>query len=200
MQQYDIATKVLIESCRDEIIHHFVGINVKESALIEKLPHETVSVKRSDFPVLVTDDNGITRLVILEVQTVWNRKVPLNLLDYRTRYLLSHEVEAISCVLLLRPSSSATDFYKDNEVRFKYRLVKIYEMDGRETVTGGPLCLLPFVPLMKHGPEVVDGADMLIYDSELPRAKRRICSRAWLFSPDLFRIRCLCNSYQGGKT
>lgn len=172
MQQYDIATKVLIESCRDEIIERFVGIRVKESTLVQMLPQETVSVKRSDFPVLVTDDKGITRLVILEIQTVWHRRVPLNLLDYRTRYLLNHDVEAISCVILLRPSSSATDCYEDNELRFKYRLVKIYEMDGRETVAEGTLCLLPFVPLMKYGTDVVDNADMRIYESELPRAKK----------------------------
>jgi len=57
-------------------------------------------------------------------------------------------------------------------VRFRYRLVKIFEMDGRETVSRGPICLLPFVPLMEHGPEVIDDADILIYKSKLSRTKK----------------------------
>ena len=121
---------------------------------------------------MVRDESGTSRLIILEIQTFWNRNVPLNLLDYRTRYLLRHEVEALSCVILLRPSGAALDYYEDKEVRFKYRLVKIYDMDGKETVADGPLCLLPFVLLMKHGAELVDQADALIYGSELSREKR----------------------------
>lgn len=169
MQQYDIAAKILIDNCRNEILRRFVGIEVRESTLIEKLPQETVSLKRSDYPLLVTDKNGITRLVLLEIQTYWDRKVPLNLLDYRTRYLLEQDTEAISCLLLLRPSSSATDSYQDNEVRFHYRLVKIYEKDGFEIIENGPLCLLPFVPLMKNGEDLIDQADSLIYKSEMSR-------------------------------
>lgn len=172
MHHYDIAGKILINACRDEIIGRFVGINVRESSLIEVLPQETVSLKRSDYPVLVTDDKGITKLVILELQTEWNRKVPLNLLDYRTRYLLEHNMEAISCVILLRPSLSATDFYKDNEVSFTYRLVKIFEMDGEDILNSGSICLLPFVPLMKNGAELVNEADTLIYQSGFPREKK----------------------------
>jgi hypothetical protein len=45
MQQYDIATKVLIESCRDEIIREFIGIDVRDTRLVEELPQETASLK-----------------------------------------------------------------------------------------------------------------------------------------------------------
>jgi hypothetical protein len=172
MQQYDIAAKVLIESCRDELIQRLLGIQVKESTLIEELPQETVSVKRSDFPILVTDDRGKRTLVILEIQTFWNQNVPLNLLDYRIRYLLKHKITAISCVLLLRPSPSATDYYKDNEIQFTYHLVKVYEMDGVDIVSNGPLCLLPLVPLMKQGKTLLDKADQLIYKSDVSREQK----------------------------
>ncbi len=173
MQQYDIATKVLIESCRDEIIRYFTGIEIRESTLVEPLPQETVSLKRSDYPVLITDDKGVKRLIILEIQTFWNRKVPLNLLDYRTRYLIQHDdVEVISCVVLLCPSSKATDCYKDNEVNFTYRLIRIFDLDAQAVVSEGPLCLMPFIPLMKHGKDVLAEADTLIYKSELSRLQK----------------------------
>lgn len=172
MHHYDIAAKVLIEACKNELIERFIGIRVKGSHLTELLPQETVSLKRSDYPILVTDINDIIRLVIIEIQTYWNRKVPLHLLDYRTRYLIEHDVEAISCVILLRPSATAAEIYQDNEVRFDYHLIKIFEMDAQEIIRTGPLCLMPFVPLMKHGEKLVGDADALIYQSEIPRERK----------------------------
>ena len=169
---YDIATKVLMEKCREEILRRLVGVSVAQSSLVLELPQETVSVKRSDFAVLVTDEAGAVRLVLLEIQGRWERQIPLRLLDYRTRYILKHDVEAISCVLLLQPSGSATALYEDREVRYAYRLIKLYEMDAREIVEEKVLCLLPFVPLMRHGKDLLDRADSLLYESSLPRADK----------------------------
>ncbi len=172
MQQYDIATKVLMESCRDEIIHHLLDLPVRESVLLEPLPQETASLKRSDFPVMMTDENGQKGLVIIEVQTEWKRSVPLNLIDYRTRYLLKHDVKATSVVLLLRPSGAATDLYEDDEIRFRFRLIRIYDLEARDFIEGGPVCMLPFVPLMKGGAEALDQAEAIIYGSEKTRPEK----------------------------
>jgi hypothetical protein len=170
--KYDIATKVLLERCRDELIRHFLGIDVRESVMIEELPQETVSLKRSDFPVLVTDRAGKELLAVLEIQGSWNRRVPLHLLDYRTRYLIRREVKILSCVILLTPSGSATDHYQDDEVSFRFRLVRGYEMDAREIMEGGLVCLFPFVPLMKGGRQYVDEADQRIYASGKDRREK----------------------------
>jgi predicted transposase YdaD len=167
--QYDVAAKVLMEKCRGEILRRFLGLSVSESTLLQELPQETVSLKRSDFPILVTDDSGCRRLVLLEIQSRWDRQIPLRLLDYRSRYLLKHDLEAISCILLLRSSSAAVESYEDNEVRYSFRLIRIYELDGREIVEEKILCLMPFVPLMRHGEEVVDRADSVLYESALSR-------------------------------
>jgi len=172
MHHYDVAAKVLIESCGAEIIRQFVGIETEEFTIIETLPQETVSLKRSDYPVLVKDIHGIIHMIILEIQTKWNRHVPLNLLDYRTRYLLKHDHEVISCVILLRPSNTADDCYRDNEVCFRYRLVKIYEMDAKQIISEQLICLMPFVPLMKNGEESLTEADNLIYQSDRTKVQK----------------------------
>ncbi len=172
MQQYDIAAKVLIDTCRDEIIRYLMDLPVQQTRLMEPLPQETVSVKRSDYPVMITDPAGHDMMVIIELQADWKRTVPLNLLDYRVRYMLKYDVEVLTCVLLLRPSGTATDLYEDREVRFRYRLVKIYEMDAKTVVSEGPLCMLPFVPLMRGGAEYLDEAESLIYGSERARPER----------------------------
>lgn len=166
---YDIATKILLDNCRDELIRRFLNLDIAESEPVTQLPQETVSARRSDYPVLVTDRKGVRRLILVEIQTWWHKRVPPRLLEYRFRYLLQFDVEVICLVILLRPSAAARDTYRDNEVSFQFQLVNIHDMDAREVVANGPLCLLPFTPLMQHGPEELDRADRLIHDSDRPR-------------------------------
>ncbi len=166
---YDIAAKILMEKCREQILRRLFGLSIVESSLLEELPQETVSVKRSDFAVMVTEESGARRLVLLEIQTRWDRQLPLRLLDYRSRYLLKYDVDATSCVLLLRPSGEALSRYEDSEVTYAYRLIRLYEMDAREIIEENILCLMPFVPIMQHGEDLVEQADSLLYQSALPR-------------------------------
>ena len=170
--KYDIASKVLMEKCRGEILRRFLGIAVLESTILEELPQETVSVKRSDFPLLVTAEDGHRLLVLIEMQSSWEPHLPLRLLDYRTRHLLKHGVEVVSCILLLRPSPAVVERYVDNEVNYCYRVVRVYELDAREILDQQVLCLLPFVPLMKHGQELTTRADEILYQSPLPRSDK----------------------------
>ncbi|MBF0495446.1 MAG: hypothetical protein HQK58_02545 [Deltaproteobacteria bacterium] len=142
---------------------------VLESRLIDPLPQETVSQKRSHYSVLVTDVRGERKLVLLEIQTLWDKKIGLRMLDYRSRYLLEYELEAISCVLLLRPSTQAVDIYQDNQVTFRFQVIRVYDLDAQEIIDEGITCLAPFVPLMRHGPELIDEADKLIYESSAPK-------------------------------
>ena len=169
---YDIAAKVLLEKCREEILRRFLGLSVRESTLLEELPQETVSLKRTDFPLLVTDETGSTRLVLLEIQSRWDRKIPLRLLEYRSRYLIKYGGEVLSCVLLLKSSAASSTCYEDSEVTFRFKLIPIYEQDARRIIEEKVLCLLPFVPLMKHGEGLADRADELLYESALPRGDK----------------------------
>jgi predicted transposase YdaD len=169
---YDIAAKVLIEKCRREILWRFVGIPVAESTLLEEVPQETASLRRSDFPILVTEEDGRQCLVLLEIQSRWERDFPLRLLEYRCRHKLKQDVETISCVLLLRPSAAAADHYVDNEVSYHYRLVRVYELDAAAMIEEAVICLLPFVPLMRGGVELTPTADRLLCDSSLSRTDK----------------------------
>ena len=172
MHQYDIASKILMETCRDELIRYFAGIEVEESTIIEELPQETVSVKRSDFPIRVKAKNNQESLMLFELQTDWRKEVPLHLMDYRARYLIKYGLKTVTYVVLLKPSRAATNVYKDNEIRYAYNLIRIYEMSAREILDQGPLCLMPFIPLMKYGPDLLDQADDLIYQSEKTRLEK----------------------------
>jgi hypothetical protein len=74
---------------------------------------------------------------------------------YRIRHKLKHRIPVISCIILLMPSAVATDCYQDEEVHFQYRLIRIYEMDAREIIDNNLTCLMPFVPLMRHGRDLI---------------------------------------------
>ncbi|MBF0526644.1 MAG: hypothetical protein HQK56_16290 [Deltaproteobacteria bacterium] len=167
--QYDVSTKILIEKCGREIIHLLVGIPLTEGDVLEELPQETVSLKRADAVIMVTDKTGKRRIVLIEIQTAWDRDVPLRLLDYRTRYRLKYGLEVISSVLLLQPSGQAVTQYEDNEVSFRFRLIRVYDLDAEDIVQEGLICLMPLVPLMRHGKDLVSQADDLIYESSLPQ-------------------------------
>ena len=47
--KYDIATKVLMDKSGQKLIERFLGFTVEEFELIEELPQEYVSLKRSDY-------------------------------------------------------------------------------------------------------------------------------------------------------
>ncbi len=165
---YDIALKELLRHCGKAILEHLVGLDVTAATLVE-VPQETTSVRRSDFPLRVVTSQGEDLLVLMELQTRWEPTFPLRLLEYRTRHRLREGLDALSVVLLLRPGGRVTDVFEDREVRFRYRVVRVYEQDAWETVQHGPLCLLPLTPLMRGGEEVVDEADRRLYESNLER-------------------------------
>ncbi len=168
---YDIALKELLRHCSRAILEHLVGLPVQESELLQ-VPQETTSVRRSDFPLRVVTADGEELLVLVELQARWERKLPLRLLEYRARHMLREGLDALTVVLLLRPGGQVQEVYQDREVRYQYRVVRVYEADAREVVERGPVCLLPLVPLMRGGAELADEADRRIYESELDRATR----------------------------
>jgi len=121
---------------------------------------------------MVKDREGRKELLIIELQTTWRQDSPLHLLDHRTRYQIKYDIDPTSFVILLKPSGTASGVYENKEVRFTFHLIKIYEMDARDVIGGGPLCLLPFVPLMKNGEDLLTKADDLIYGSERTKIEK----------------------------
>ncbi|MBF0509469.1 MAG: hypothetical protein HQK57_11160 [Deltaproteobacteria bacterium] len=92
----------------------------------------------------------------------------MRLLEYRYRYMLKYHVEVISCVILLLPAAGASEIYQDSEVQFRFRLIRVYELEAQDIMAGGAVCLMPLVPLMRHGAEALDAVDKSIYKSHLP--------------------------------
>ncbi len=165
--QYDAALKELLRHCHAAILRDLLDIPVTSSTLMEERPRETTSMRRSDFLLRVVQEDGEEFLVLIEFQTHWQRNMPQRLLEYRARHVLREGLDAITVVMLLRPSPSATDHYQDREVDYRFRLVKPYELDAAEVLRENRVCLMPLTPLMQGGVDVAVEAERAIVDSDL---------------------------------
>ncbi len=170
--QYDIALKELLRHCHAAILEDLIDLPVTTSTLIEEKPRETTSVRRSDFVLRVAQANGEELLVLIEFQTHWDRRMPQRMLEYRARYVAREDLDAITVLILTLPSPSATDAYRDREVHYRYRLVKLYELDAATFIQERKLCLLPLTPLMRDGVALAKEADRLIVESDLPEVTK----------------------------
>ncbi len=162
---YDIATKVILSRCKETVLRELCGLPVKSAFLIEDRPQETVSLRRSDFILRCIFEDGEERLVLIEFLSFWEVLAPVRLLEYRCRHLLKDKLPVVSIIFLLTPSSKAVNYYADAEVKYQFRLLKLYEIEAKEILKKGKVCLYPFIPLMKDGEKFLEEAESRIYDA-----------------------------------
>lgn len=169
--QYDIAAKVVVDRAKEAILRRFLGMEPDSIQLIEALPEETVSLKRSDFPLQVTLKDGQEVIVLVEIQTVFSREFLWTLIDYTVRFMIKHHQEVIPLVLLLTPSSLATGEYTDKWLTFRYHVVRLWEAKCGDFLN--EMDLYPFLPLMEGGAEAIEEAEGRIYESRELRGEEK---------------------------
>jgi len=97
--EYDIASKRLVEIGKESLLRWAAGIEVESAELLEELPKDTVSLRSSDFPLLVRDKEGLEQIVLLEFQTRWEIDLPLRLLEYYAKFKMKYHTRVIPIVL-----------------------------------------------------------------------------------------------------
>ncbi|HID56806.1 TPA: hypothetical protein EYP37_09780, partial [Candidatus Poribacteria bacterium] len=167
--RYDVATKVVMDYGKEAILRELVGIEVSKAELIEELPQESVSLRRSDYPLMVRDREGREQIVLLEFQSNWRWDVPLRLLEYHVRYKLRYRLPVVSVVLLFRRREGVGEEYEDESIRFRYKVVRLWQMEGEEVLRRKEIWLYPFIPVMKGDDENVFVAEEEIYDSDMEK-------------------------------
>jgi predicted transposase YdaD len=169
--KYDIAAKVIVDMGKKAILREFLGIEYEDVKLLEELPEETVSLRRSDFPLRVVLENGQEKIILLEIQTEFNKDFVLRLADYMIRFTLKYHLEVIPLALVLKPSSLANGFYKDERLTFKYEVTRLWEKQASDFM--GKIYLYPFLPLANGGEKLIEDADTAIYESyEISREEK----------------------------
>ncbi|PIP46099.1 MAG: hypothetical protein COZ70_13630 [Deltaproteobacteria bacterium CG_4_8_14_3_um_filter_51_11] len=171
MGAYDIASKVILTHCRKAAVEFFLGIPVKECELID-LPQETATLSQADFPIKVITKEGHAFIVLLEIQSRWETDMPLRLLGYDVRYRLKTKLPVQAAIILLTKSKTATDYFECESITYRFRVVRIADMDAKEVIERGQVCLNPFVPLMRGGRALFDEAEEALYFSDLGRSQK----------------------------
>ena len=163
---YDVASKVILNHCRGPVLRELCGLKVRESELIDIRPQETASLRRSDFVLRALFEDNKEKLVLLEFITSWKKYLPLRTLETRCRHKLQEDLDIITVMIALKQIPGIKDYYRDREVEFKYKVVKVYEIKAEEILKKGLKCLYPFVPLMEGGKNFIDEAERGIYEGE----------------------------------
>lgn len=169
---YDIAAKVILSRCKEAVLSILCGLPIISASLIEARPQETTSVRRSDFVFRTTFEDGVERLVLLEFLSFWKPWIPIRTLECRCRHLLEESLPVVSVLLLLTSSSRVSECYVDEEVRYRFRLVKVYELEAHRIFREGPECLFPFIPLMRGGEELLEAVERRIYEGDYTREEK----------------------------
>lgn len=163
--KYDIASKRLVELGGRSILRELVKIDISDFELISELPQQTVSIRSSDFPLLVTDQDGNEMIVLLEFQTEWKKDMPLRVGEYLIRFLRKYHLPVIPVVLLFKKHGGATDRYESEFLSVKYHLVRVWEIDGKELLKMDDLFLMPMVAITKSDRDDILEAERKIYES-----------------------------------
>lgn len=158
--KYDIAAKVVIEKGKEAILRRFLNLDPDNIQIIDDLPEETATLRRSDFLLRVGFRDGSEEIVLIEVQTEFDRDFVLRLIEYTVRAMLKYHLNVKPMVLILKPSKLATGYYKNEVVSFKYKALRFWEENPNDFLD--EVSLYPFLPLMKGGEKIVDEVDRRI--------------------------------------
>ena len=164
--KYDIASKRLADLGIESLVSRFLQIEIEDSKLIEELPQETVTIRSSDFPIRIREKNGNEFIVLLEFQTQWESDLPLRVGEYVLRFKRKYHLLVKPLVLLFRKHHSAVDVYDDGVISVRYRLVRMWEVDGRELLETEDPYLLPLVAVANSGKDEIFEAERRIYSSQ----------------------------------
>ena len=157
MPYYDEVFKHLTEQAPHALAA--LALRTSDVEVREKLSTEqpTVKVHHSDltFRVRLRNEDAVLHI---EAQTDDSRRkpMPLRMLAYASFLGLEYELPVYSTVLYFRPGSGRRDpgFYEygnadQGSLRFRYNVIRFYELEGESFLDASSIGLLPFTALMK---------------------------------------------------
>lgn len=156
MAQYDTIVKYIV----DQFAHEFavLGLDTPDLKVLETLNTEqpTLKMHHNDvtLKIRLPEEEAILHI---EAQTDDSRDkpMPLRVLAYASFLMLQHEIPVYSIVLYFRPPAGRDDpgyFICKRGTKFgveiRYRVVRLYTLDGEFVLDANAIGLLPFTPLM----------------------------------------------------
>ncbi len=160
MAQYDTIIKHIV----DRFSAEFAGLalDTPDVEVLEKLNTEqpTFKMHHNDVTLKIQLPTE-TAILHIEAQTDDSREkpMPLRVLAYASLLMLQHEMSVYSVVLYFRPPAGRDDpgyfgceYGTEFGVQIKYKVIRLYALEGESVLAANAIGLLPFTPLMKPPP------------------------------------------------
>ncbi len=138
------------------LVLNMPGVEVGKSVSTEQ---PTVQMHRSDMAFHIYLPGGGEAILHIEAQTDDSVRKPMHLRMLLYSSLLAHKYEknVYSAVLYFRPPAGRNDpgvYRHGNEqlggVSFRYKVIRMYDLEGKDFLDPEAVGLLPFTALMKH--------------------------------------------------
>ena len=163
-RQYDTVSKVLIHQNPEDWLRFSLGIPEAEVIGVLETEQPTVKSHRADS-FIHANVHGKEVIVHLEMQTHDSREIrmPYRMAGYVGRGIESFQLPIYSHVIYLHPRAGRTDpgeyiqEMSDYEIRIRYKVIRLYDLEGSPFLEAGVKGLIPFAPLMKPPTGMKDG-------------------------------------------
>ena len=164
-RQFDTVSKVVVRGNLKDWAEFGLGTSDVEVIRAMETEQFTVQSHRADSFIHVKV-NGKEVVVHLEMQTHDSRETPMpyRMAGYAGRAIESFQLPVYSHVIYLHPRAGRNDpgeYFQgdgDYEIRVKYKVIRLCELEGSPFLDAGVKGLIPFTPLMKPPAGVEDEA------------------------------------------
>ena len=156
MGKYDITMKRLSAEFVEDYVRFALGRPASHIEVLEvtELDKELPSLMREvDFVALIEAD-GERFVLVVEFQTAWENDMPQRALGYSWRAYERYGLPVYPVVVVFRKSGALRDrldlqALELEVLKFRFRVVPVWELDGAEIVAQKWVGLYPLLPLMK---------------------------------------------------
>lgn len=169
---YDIAIKRLMEIGGKDLLREFAGVELAHLDTLEEASQETFDVKRCDYAGRFTKTDGSAGIAVVEFQTRWNVDKPLDLAIYCAQQKRRHALPVLPVMVLFTPDSRAAEVYEDENMRFRFRLVRVSETNAEHWLRSNNPSLWPIAALARDGESSADIVDQRLHEIEMPRREK----------------------------
>ena len=175
MGKYDLTMKRLSAEFAEDYVRFALGQapSYAEVLEVETVDKELPALMREVDFVAKVEIAGEQMVLLVEFQTRWEGDVPQRMLGYTWRLYERHKLPVYPMVMVFREGGVLRDALEiralELEVlRFRFRVVSVWEMDGTEVVAQGLRGLYPLLPLMKwagkDAEEVLEESQKLVLE------------------------------------
>ena len=159
--QFDNVSKQLVQKNPDECIQFYLGIPDAKAIKVIETEQPVVKWYRADS-FIHANVRGEEAIVHLEFQTHDSTEVPMpyRVAGYAGLGIRTYQLPIYSHVIYLHPNAGLNDpgEYVQNvsgyEITIKYKVIRLYNIDGQRVLDARLKGLIPFAPLMKPPKEM----------------------------------------------